>query len=82
MSKQLLIDRSRVTDTRRRQAFETAHSICKSYGKAKADFRAREIGIGHENESAGNLHFYALIRQFVRQALETGEIEGTRVAWK
>lgn len=68
-----------VDDDRRTQAALTARSVIRSYGKERALARVDEMSATREPHSPGNAEFYDLVRDGVREGIETGWIGLLRV---
>lgn len=71
-----------MTPQREQQARLAAISVLRSYGKAGAVRRARDMGAGVRDLNSGNRAFFSKIEELVREGIEHDTIDGERVTWR
>ena len=71
-----------MTPKREQQARLAAISVLRSYGKARAPRRARDMGKGVRELNPGNRAFFSRIEALVLEGIEHDTIDGERMSWR
>ena len=71
-----------MTTKREQQARLAAISVLRSYGKAGAIRRAKDMGEGVRDLNPGNKAFFSKIETLIREGIDHDTIDGERMIWR